>query len=497
MLPSLREGHVLELAAFDRTRVGIGEIVVFRSGERLLAHRVIVLSSDGSIITSGDARPWACERVAPIDVIGTVTAVFENDAPSARRIDDAAFARSGRLFARTRWIRAVIARPRLLAKTIVGALPWRRERSFEIVHHILRSYLQDDVASSARSFARVLARGDGATLAEFARRHACSALIGRALAFARSGSDPAVAKMLGSQRFIEALQIDARLGALRNVALTAQTASIATLLGDVDVPFALLKGSARLAAAGPDAALCASRDIDVYVPADAIDTAIATLLAAGYYFKADATERLRYRERVHHAAPLYPPGDRGWIVELHTRLARPAWLSTPTHWEALETHLVWVDGPCGRVRVFDRFGTVLHHLIHGIGLSRYRDVFVAARAMLELTDGDRGEIARIVRAETGDPIRLAASYAVVADVAGRHYAPTREVAAYLAWVRKREALPRSLRRGAYALEAWFASGGRPRAIVSRILGDEGSLTRDFARLLLAPVTGLYTLAMRA
>lgn len=495
MLPLLREGMVLELAAFDRATVRVGGLVVFRQGSRIIAHRVVATFADGTVRTSGDAQPWIYENVAAIDVLATIAAVYEDDGPSARRIDDAGFRRRGELYARLRSFRIALLRPREVARVAAGLMPWNRSPLFEQLHAVSVAFMRRDPVAVAR----VLANVDENSFVGFVRRHSCEPLVRDALSFAQKNDpDGLLVASVRGRRLADALQAEARLGALRNIAITEQVEGVVRIFQASGVPFALLKGAARLYARDPDAVRYPSRDIDVFVEHGAFDAASAALCAAGYFYKADVAEQKHYRMHLHHGAPLYPPGEKGWIVEIHTRLARPGWLSTPTHWEVLAAHLRPIDGRCGAVLAFDEFGTVLHHLVHGVGLRRYRDVFVAARAFAELSESERMQLARIVSGETRDPVRFAAMLALVAETADRAAAPIEApVRAYLAWVRKRESLPRSLRRGDYLLEAWYASAGRPRAIVPLIVSDEGSPVRNVARVALSPVTWLYARALRA
>lgn len=494
MLPALREGMIVELAPFERAKARIGDIVVFRERSRLLAHRIVATFADGTVRTSGDAQPWICEDSAAIDIVGVVDAVYESSDPAAIRIDSLAFRRRGERVARSRALRVAIMRPAYFARIVASLMPWRRPPVFATVHDALRGHLRGD----AEAVARALDGFDENVLAGFAGVHGCATLLRNALSFVQDRPSPLLPVTVGSRRLADALQAEARLAGLRNIGLAAQIARVVEILRASKIEFALLKGAARLYAGDADAASYGSRDIDVFVPSTSRDAAIDALRAAGYFFKADEREQRHYRDRVHHAAPLYPPGEQGWIVEVHHRLARPGWLSTDSHWNAFVGHFRTVDGACGLVRIFDPFGTVLHHLIHGIGFGRYRDVIVAARAYRDLSADERAALERIVDAERRDPIRFAAMLALVRGVL-EITAPTArpEVLAYIAWSRTRESLPRSMRRGAYVMEAWFASRCRTFAIVPRILADQGSPVRNVARIVLFPVTWLYTRTMRA
>lgn len=494
MAPALREGMVLELGAFERPKIALGDVIVFRERARLVAHRVVAAYDDGTLRTSGDAQPWTCESVAPIDVVGVVAAVYESGEPSAARIDATSTRVRGRLLARTRAVRAAVLRPIMILRIAARFAPWSRPKLISVLHDALMGY----ELGNAITVARALRDVDEDVFADFAHRHGCATLLRRALSSVQASSMPLLAITPRTKRLADALQGEARLAGLRNIALTAQVESVVAMLKAANVPFALLKGAARLYGSDADASLYGSRDIDIFVRRNDVTAAIHALAAAGYFHKANARERARYLATVHHAAPLYPPEEKGWIVEVHSRLARPHWLSTDTRWEALSDYLVPTDGDREPVLRFDRFGTALHHLIHGIGLRRYRDVWIAARAYRQLTVEEKARIASIVAAERRDRIRLSAIFALVAEAADLPLARIDpDVAAYLAWVRKRESLPRSMRRGAYAIEAWYASGARIEPIGLRIVLDEGTFLSVVARIALAPLTLAYVAFMRS
>jgi len=477
MLPLLREGMILELTAFDRTSARVGDVIVFVQDARLVAHRIIGFGPS-DVQTCGDAHPWAPERVVAEAIVGAVAAVYATADPSAARVDDERYRARAARVVRTRPLRASRGRTMAALARTADALPWRRAHRFAALRDVLGAYVRGEPAAIAPAVANT----DLAALAEYARWHGCATLLQAALA-----TSP-------SPRFISvghALQRHGRRYAVRAIAIRVQIVDVVGTLRAANVPFALLKGAARLYAAD-DALFYATNDLDVLVPPEALDAAIAALRARGYAFLASQHEQRAYRKRHHHAAPLYPPKGGGVAVELHVALARPHWLSTPTDWHALAPHLIRANGAGGEALVLDTFGSFLHHAVHGIGNTRYRDVVTCAKMFSALDSEAREQLAAIVRAERIDPVRLEASFVMATQLAGFVQPNVRRaVAAYVRWVAAREDLPRLLARRTQLLEAWYASGGRPTPLAFRLLAQHVSLRRFVGRLALVPVIAAY------
>ncbi|MBV8355415.1 MAG: nucleotidyltransferase family protein [Candidatus Eremiobacteraeota bacterium] len=473
MEPLLRAGTVVELAPFQPKKARIGDIVVFPDRGSLTAHRVIAIGKS-EVRTSGDNRPTTVERVPFDEIAGTVAAVYESDAPESRRIDDAVFTRRGRVYARLHAIRAALRRAGFLSSRVVRAFSSAPRGRFAALHDALRGWLRNDPESIACALGGV----DAEALAAVAERHACAPLLQQAARAIRTAEALAL---------MERLQPYVRDRMLRAPLMGAQVASIVAALNAGQISFALLKGTARVYAGEAESELFPSHDIDVLVPREALAAAIEALLARGYAFRATAREHEEYR-RHHHIAPLYPPGGQGWFVELHTQLTIPGWLSTPTDWEALASHFVRIEGPGGPALVLDRFGSTLHHAVHGLALERFRDAILCARGLLALDARERAALQALAAAERHERVRLSAVLALSADLAGIEWpAPGEDVAAYLRWVAAREDFPLALRNRAQVAEAWFAAGQRPTAIRPGVFTYETSPLRVAGRIAIAPL----------
>ena len=89
MLPLIRPGDRL-LVGFGEQDVRRGDVIVFRHGGQVVAHRVIgSRTGDGRgarrLIAKGDNEPFATEDVAPSELLGVVRAVDQGSGGSARR----------------------------------------------------------------------------------------------------------------------------------------------------------------------------------------------------------------------------------------------------------------------------------------------------------------------------------------------------------------------------------------------------------------------------
>jgi len=99
MMPALPVGSHLVIASPRRTPVGVGSIVVFQRGERLIAHRLLVvlvfgrsalylekgdLNREGSWIKREDIRGVVVGQCPPDDALGPVTPVARSRSAALR-----------------------------------------------------------------------------------------------------------------------------------------------------------------------------------------------------------------------------------------------------------------------------------------------------------------------------------------------------------------------------------------------------------------------------
>lgn len=444
--PFLREPMTLELGPPGKLR--LGDVIAFRYGDRKLAHRIVRLAND-EFWTASDARPWQVEHVRPDDVFGKVTAVWSDSSATAYRIDGRLYHARGWLAARLHPMRAWVARARNEVYDARRRLdPVRRDR----------------IALRMVAALQAAERGDELVLAEaldtdpdrlraFDQRHHCLGIIGTT---AQRGPVAAALphELVSTMR---GARLSSTLATSRMHRVLCTTIE---LLQQTGVPFALLKGAARVYAATPDAALHPSQDIDVLVREPDLDRVVALLRARGYrYGEHDDATPEQYRLRHHHAASLFPPGGE-FPVEVHHALAPPGSIVLRTDWDALVPYFESLDGPAGEVRVLNRLGTALHLAIHAIGLTRLRDVALLARALQGLTAFERERLAEIAGVETRDPIRLNAALVLAARVAGVPWTTGPAVERYLRWALAREDMPLYIQARCESVETLLA---RPRA----------------------------------
>ena len=107
MYPFLKEGDVVEVAPIQIGEVEQGDVVFFRSGDRLLAHRVIEIAEDDletHLMTRGDVFRQADPPVNEESLIGLVKIVYRarRGRVDAIRLDRGLTRRLGLLMARSR-----------------------------------------------------------------------------------------------------------------------------------------------------------------------------------------------------------------------------------------------------------------------------------------------------------------------------------------------------------------------------------------------------------
>jgi hypothetical protein len=102
MLPFIRNGDLVEVAPVSINEVQIGDVVFYRSGSRLVAHRVVGFLSDGEenyFVTRGDGLIHEDRLANEKDLIGRVETVQRQ---RAIRLERGLYGLMGRLVARRR-----------------------------------------------------------------------------------------------------------------------------------------------------------------------------------------------------------------------------------------------------------------------------------------------------------------------------------------------------------------------------------------------------------
>lgn len=453
MQPLLRAGMVVDiepLIAAPR----IGDILVFKSRTGLIAHRLVGGESlafrahSGIVarvpreerirgfITSGDAYPDRAETVPPRLVVGRVTAVWTGTEPDARRIDDARYRLIGIAFARSCAVRSLAGKVRpsvaaLLADPVRGAPP----AAFAVLMTATTKFESGHLAAGVSCLQSLCAQ----ELIAMARRHHASGLISGWLD-AAAGAGVTVSDELRAGfrriRWTNALQAGHVLTCVRDVRDRFVAA---------DIPHIFLKGGARLAAAEPGADLQFSGDLDVMVPAESAERALATLRCGGYRDVLPERKRVRFAA-LHHREPLCSP-DVDLPVEIHVAIAPSALVSQRLDYAALAPSSRTSDGPVGEVRGLDGVASAVHLAYHARDFSVWRDIVLLSRLLRAFELRERARFDAYIRAETRDGLRIATAVAAAeAIVHNRTVAadPVASVAVkrYIAWVTLREDLPR-------------------------------------------------------
>ncbi len=439
MLPSLHEPMVLDLVAPHDIR--LGDVVVFRQDNVLVAHRVVACRGQ-HLLTSGDAQPDVVEQIGKHEAIGRVSTVWMDASPGAQRIDGTIHRLRSFALAYFHPIRSMLFRWKLLLKRAVDAAPWKRSRAFP---HLLEA-----VTGAVRENPQLLVNAlqiNPARLRSLDQRHRCMAFLGesaRRLAITENIAPP-TALMLREARHA---------AVVRASRMHAEINTLVGLLCEASYPFALLKGASRLFNGMEDALYHPSGDIDIIFRREHVDDVIRALQRAGYHFRADTDEIRKHVEHHHHAAPLYPPNE-GFFIEIHHALAPPGMFSLQLDWHALDGHFLPVENYNGMFEL-DAVATALHLAIHASGLESLRDIVLLSRLLLQFDAEQRTQLFTFVRREYRERIRLEAMLALAAHIAGIPWPYGRRAKEYLAWVLRREDLPILLRERSITLDLLHA-----------------------------------------
>ncbi|HSR30026.1 MAG TPA: hypothetical protein VLY63_05625 [Anaerolineae bacterium] len=125
MYPFLKDKDVVEIAPVRMAEIDIGDIVVFRSEDRLLAHRVVGVVSDEKgfcLRVRGDSFRQEDPPVKETNLIGKITAVHRDRRTGQHviRLDQGSARSLGRWVAQSRFVHRCVRR---------GAIGIRRLRS--------------------------------------------------------------------------------------------------------------------------------------------------------------------------------------------------------------------------------------------------------------------------------------------------------------------------------------------------------------------------------
>ena len=464
MLPTLREGMNLQI---HRRNIRLGDIAVFPYAGELLIHRIVSIDKD-VVLTAGDAQPGRLERITPGDVTGVLCAA------GGKRLR----AQGAGAYLRGMWF--------VGARALRARDPRRRARVFTTLWRIVAKGQTADSAALRAELVSV----ETHDLLQCAARHGVVGFLA-ALADRISDLPPGLRGRLSRAR----LRIHARRQYLRR-----QIDEVTRILDAAEIPFALLKGAARMYAGVDEADLHDACDIDILVPVRMLPRAIRIFLEHGY--AQPAAERYgRYYEEHHHTAPLVP--QRGLPIELHTRLAPFSVASGFAEFEQLISYLRPLGESIKHGYVLDDMAAAFHAAVHGRGIGRLRDVIVLSRLLERMCLADRTALAEMI-SQYCPGVEVQATFALGALLARGVMPADARTAAYLDWAFRREELPAVLRARAQVIDAMMARVPM-RAALRRIVPREAGadhlpgrmhrMLRAVARGALAPLVALYALRL--
>jgi signal peptidase I len=115
MYPFLRDGDVVEVAPVQIGEVELGDVVFFRSGDRLLAHRVVEIAVDDRgthLRARGDSFRQEDPPINEADLVGLVTVVHRlgRNGEHTIRLDRGS----------SKWLGVLMARSRIVHRCMRG-----------------------------------------------------------------------------------------------------------------------------------------------------------------------------------------------------------------------------------------------------------------------------------------------------------------------------------------------------------------------------------------
>jgi hypothetical protein len=143
MYPFLKDGDEVEVAPAQIDEVKVGDVVFFRSGARLLAHRVVQIVEDDQethLRTRGDSFRQEDPPVGETDLVGLVTVAYRRKRMRERTIQ------LGQ--GPARWLGVLVARSRI-AHCCVRSLVRISMRAENVVRGVLMSGAERQVEAEA------------------------------------------------------------------------------------------------------------------------------------------------------------------------------------------------------------------------------------------------------------------------------------------------------------------------------------------------------------
>lgn len=258
-----------------------------------------------------------------------------------------------------------------------------------------------------------------------------------------------------ARAYFEATREHRAKAALQAYGARKQLFGIIGVLNEANVPFVLLKGAARLFHDDAESTWNTMYDLDLLVPRQAAANAMDALLRKGYRPLSGGFQPEHYASAHHHLIPLLPP-EAGLPVELHVELASLGTLSTKTDWSACEQYFEQTACEQGRVRWLNPTGSGVNLLAHSVGIHRLHDVVLLCQ-LLKATHGLHQRLAMAIAGERFQAVALQATLALSARLAGLGEARDPAIAKYIAWVQRREDLPRYVRGRSQFVDAWYCN----------------------------------------
>ena len=375
MWPSIRAGDLLTVEPAATGDVSVGDIIVFRQGPRLVAHRLIRRRGMGCnvvLVAQGDGSRSPDEPIAAQRLLGKVVRLqrdgrmYELEGLTAR-LASLLFAR---LLPMAPWLRGPLAMAWRIGRRVL-----RRQRpdgrGATRPAESAGRFVPDDEASLLLHCCRCgspdwepphlasrLPGIDWDRLLRLAEENGVRPLLHRALAAADSRYVP--------QAVRQRLQQAVRENTIRSMVLTAELARVLKALEAQGTQAVAYKGPALAVIAYGDAALREYVDLDILVRKGDMGRAERVLMGEGYAPWEEITGTAGCSPRDNHAVLIHRKS--GIHLELHWRLAQhysPPVVDLAGIWDRLE-HVDLMGTPASSLRAEDLLLALCAHAMkHG------------------------------------------------------------------------------------------------------------------------------------
>ncbi|MEA3432197.1 MAG: signal peptidase I [candidate division WOR-3 bacterium] len=280
MFPLFKTGDIILFEPLTHSDVSIGNVIVYKQGERMVAHRLMKIYQNNeriTLVTKGDTFPDFDDPIYPEEVLGKVVAVERN----------------GRLIRLNRGLgrlaNFVLAKISPFSRWIYPSLRKIKHNLFRGKRKIEDEYLVSLIANSGgKDDGQVEDGFDWEYILKEARRNGVSPILYLRL---KNQKDPAIG---GAKTFFEKLEKDYYQNLRRNILMWEEIKPILKSFKEDGIEVILLKGVALAELVYKNLALRPMSDIDLLVKKEKLPRIDEKMRKFGYSTDENYRNSLRY-----------------------------------------------------------------------------------------------------------------------------------------------------------------------------------------------------------